>query len=267
MLTPLVTHTTVHPHSPQLPYGYARKLGFLVSHSAPAKCQVLCKRISFNQHIALQKDRLGRALVVPTDRSPTQISLSQKREFIAHIIDKSRSGLQACVSLAPALSPNLPHPGIGWALPTQQEGCPRQPRPRWPFQPSVPGEERCLLFVCRANAWGDWLVLMTVLYLRNGQGGGQPYLARAGHMLTLQQDDGWARAEGVGATRTRKTQRDCIWSAVVSIIFPFYKLGNGGLERLGDSPGLESQMGFKPMSVSSTQSITRPSLRVILSPN
>lgn len=156
VLTPLVTHTTVHPHSPQLPYGYARKLGFLVSHSAPAKCQVLCKRISFNQHIALQKDRLGRALVVPTDRSPTQISLSQKREFIAHIIDKSRSGLQACVSLAPALSPNLPHPGIGWALPTQQEGCPRQPRPRWPFQPSVPGEERCLLFVCRANAWGGW---------------------------------------------------------------------------------------------------------------
>lgn len=133
--------------------------------------------------------------------------------------------------------------------------------------PALSPRRREVPALCVQSKCVGRLVLMTVLYLRNGQGGGQPYLARAGHMLTLQQDDGWARAEGVGATRTRKTQRDCIWSAVVSIIFPFYKLGNGGLERLGDSPGLESQMGFKPMSVSSTQSITRPSLRVILSPN
>lgn len=90
-------------------------------------------------------------------------------------------------------------------------------------------------------------------------------MARAGHMLTLQQEDGWDRAEGVGATRTRKM--DCIWSAVVSVIFPFYKIGNGGLGRLGDSPELETQKGFKPMSVSSTQNIPWPPLRVILSPS
>lgn len=65
-------------------------------------------------------------------------------------------------------------------------------------------------------------------------------MARAGHMLTLKQEDGWDRAEGVGATRTRKMQTDCIWSTVVSIIFPFYKLGNGGLGQLRDSLGLET---------------------------
>lgn len=51
--------------------------------------------ISFNPHTALQKGTLVRALLVPTDRSPTQISFSQKKkkEVIAHIIDKSRREL------------------------------------------------------------------------------------------------------------------------------------------------------------------------------
>lgn len=78
-----------------------------------------------------------------------------------------------CVS-APA--PNLTCCRVVWALghilPKQQERCPRWPRPRWLFQPSVPGEERGLPFVCKAKCLGRLTGSVKVVYLLSGQGKG-----------------------------------------------------------------------------------------------